>query len=322
MKKGWLIIVVVALVAGILTFPRPAGAPTPLQHIVNRLSPKQEPVVIGFGGDLMFDRYIRQKAELLGYDAILAPLAPLFSSHDVVVANLEGSVTTFESVSQGSKPLEQNNYVFTFSPKTVEALTSANIGVLSLANNHVFNFGNPGLSQTKQHLSDVGLSYFGEPFAQTHHIQDIRGTRIGFVGFNEFFPPGKDDVVATIRSLATTTDFVVVFTHWGYEYTNEPNEYQKALAREFIDAGADFIVGGHPHVIQTRETYNGKDIYYSLGNLVFDQYWNDNVRCGLFVTLSINPEDFSYTTKETTVYLEKDGTTIQKECGNERVSAL
>ncbi len=315
MKKGLFLVAGLAVIAGILTLPRFAGAPLSLRGAIGALSRAQEPIMLGFGGDMMFDRYIRQKADAHGYDSILAPISSLLRSHDLVIANLEGPITTFASVSQGTKPLEQNNYIFTFSPKTTDALIEGNIGLVSLANNHVFNFGNQGLSQTKQYLTDAGIAYFGEPFSQAYHIEDIRGTRIGFVGFNEFFPPSKDDVLKTLRSLATTTDFIVAFMHWGYEYTSEPNTYQQSLAREFIDAGADFVVGGHPHVIQTHELYNGKEIYYSLGNFVFDQYFSEDVRCGLFVTLTLNPKDFSYITQETTVYLEKDGSTIQKECG-------
>jgi len=314
MKKGLFLVAGLAVIAGVLTLPRFAGAPLSLRGAIGALSGAQEPITIGFGGDVMFDRYIRQKADAHGYDSILAPISSLLRSHDIVIANLEGPITTFASVSQGTQPLEQNNYIFTFSPEITGALTKENIHLVSLANNHVFNFGNRGLSQTKQYLSDAGIAYFGEPFSQTYHIEDIHGTRIGFVGFNEFFPPAKDDILQTVSNLATSTNFIVVFTHWGYEYTPEPNTYQQAVAREFIDAGADFVVGGHPHVIQTHEVYNGKEIYYSLGNLVFDQYFSEDVRCGLFVTLILNPEDFSYTTKETTVYLEKDGSTTQKEC--------
>lgn len=314
MKKGLFLVAGIALIAGIFTFPRFTYAPLSLKNVLGVFSSAEEPIVLGFAGDIMFDRYIRQKSELLGYDSILAPVSRLLSPHDAVIANLEGPVTTFDSVSQGSKPMEQNNYIFTFSPKTADALTGANIRIVSLANNHIFNFGHAGLSQTKQYLRDAHISYFGEPFSKTQHIQEIRGARIGFVGFNEFFPPSKDEVLETILFLATTTDFTIVFAHWGYEYIPEPNDYQKTSAHEFIDAGADFVVGSHPHVIQTHEQYNGKDIYYSLGNFVFDQYWSDDVRCGLFVSLIIDPSDFSYTTKETTIYLEKDGTTVLKEC--------
>lgn len=315
MRKGWFIVATIAVLAGILTFPRFAGAPAFFHTILRGISEDTAPITLGFGGDMMFDRYIRVRGEAVGYNSMLQPIAPLLSNHDLTIANLEGPVTTFASVSSGTKPLEQNNYVFTFSPNIVPALAESGIDIVSLANNHVFNFGNAGLSQTKQYLSDGSISFFGEPFAVTHHVADVHGTHIGFVGFNEFFPPSEDEVISEIQTLATTTDFVVVFTHWGFEYTQHPNENQRALARKFIDAGADFVIGGHPHVIQTHETYRGKEIYYSLGNLVFDQYFEENVRCGLFVTLTLNPKDLSYTTQTTTVYLEKDGATEQKVCG-------
>jgi poly-gamma-glutamate synthesis protein (capsule biosynthesis protein) len=292
-------------------FPRLLNAPS---AIAQRFK-KSDPVILGFGGDMMFDRYIRQKADVNRYDVIFASLIPLLSTPDLVAANLEGPITVFDSLSLYTEPFEQNNFVFTFSPRVSSVLKTTGIDVVNLGNNHTLNFGNAGLSQTEQFLTDAGIAYFGEPFAESTYIKDIRGTRVGFVSFNEFIPPTLDETLASIAHLATTSDFVVVFAHWGYEYAQEPNVFQMELAHTFIDAGADLIVGSHPHVIQTHEVYQGKEIFYSLGNLVFDQYWNNDVRCGLFVTLTINPKDFSYTTATTTVYLQKDGTTIQKECG-------
>ncbi len=117
-----------------------------------------------------------------------------------------------------------------------------------------------------------------------------------------------------LHDLEEIVDFIVVYSHWGYEYEHEPNIIQRQLAHEFIDAGADLVVGSHPHVIQSSEVYRDKHIYYSLGNLIFDQYWEESVRCGLFISVTINPKDFSYTTQETTVHLEKDGSTVIAPC--------
>lgn len=315
MKKRWFVVCAgLVLFTVALVLPRMVNAPYANQ-VARIFSVKnEEPVVIGFGGDMMFDRYIRTRGDAVGFETLLSPLADVFSRHDLVVANLEGPITEFDSVSTGTQPLEPNNYVFTFPPETAGALRTAGITHVSLGNNHTLNFGNQGLSQTKQYLHDAGVAYFGEPFSERPHITTIRGMRIGFVSFNEFAPPSQETVVRLLQELAGVTDFRIVYAHWGYEYEHEPNAQQRHIAHAFIDAGADIVVGAHPHVIQTNELYQGKHIYYSLGNLVFDQYWKESVRCGLFLTVTINPKDFSYTTQETTVYLEKDGSTSVATC--------
>jgi poly-gamma-glutamate synthesis protein (capsule biosynthesis protein) len=106
-----------------------------------------------------------------------------------------------------------------------------------------------------------------------------------------------------------------VYAHWGDEYEKKPNSGQREFAHRLVDAGADLVIGSHPHVVQTKELYNDKWIYYSLGNFVFDQYFNDSVRCGAVVTVSLNP-DLSYTTEEYFVELVRDGTTKRSDCSS------
>jgi poly-gamma-glutamate synthesis protein (capsule biosynthesis protein) len=286
-----------------------------LNHLENIFSNKNsKPITIGFGGDMMFDRYIRTRGDEIGFEELLFPLKALFSNHDLVVVNLEGPITDFSSVSVGSQVLEPNNYIFTFPSVVAKTLKKIGVTHVSLGNNHILNFGNLGLSQTKQYLNDAGIKYFGEPFTETPHIKTLNGISIGFIAFNEFAPPPKDIIVKALHDLEEIVDFIVVYSHWGYEYEHEPNIIQRQLAHEFIDAGADLVVGSHPHVIQSSEVYRDKHIYYSLGNLIFDQYWEESVRCGLFISVTINPKDFSYTTQETTVHLEKDGSTVIAPC--------
>jgi poly-gamma-glutamate synthesis protein (capsule biosynthesis protein) len=88
--------------------------------------------------------------------------------------------------------------------------------------------------------------------------------------------------------------FVVVFLHWGNEYETLHTKSQEDFAHFFIDSGVDLVVGAHPHVVQDVETYNGKRIYYSLGNFVFDQYWNEEVQTGLMVKVVLEGDSVTY----------------------------
>ncbi len=273
-------------------------------------------VRLTFVGDIMLDRYIRAMNEATGYTNILPAFSPLLKESDFVVANLEGPVTQYRSHSLGTLPGEPGNFVFTFSPDALPPLFDADIRAVSLGNNHILNFGDDGLTQTKTYLENTGIAFFGDPRTQSTLIKDVNGISVGFVAFNEFFPFDEEDLMQTIHSLSEITDFTVVYAHWGAEYETTPNTLQQQLAHRFVDAGADVVVGAHPHVIQNKEIYNGKTIFYSLGNFIFDQYWMDSVRCGAVVTLTITPPKMTYTTEESFVWLQKDGSTVLSTCMN------
>ena len=133
-------------------------------------------------------------------------------------------------------------------------------------------------------------------------VYTTKGVRIGFVGasYSSVNDSGvtKNNYVAriedvdrlktTIANLKTKSDFVVATMHAGTEYTRTPNESQIAFARAAIDAGADIVIGAHPHWIQTTEKYKGKYIFYSLGNFVFDQEWSQDTKEGLMLKITIN----------------------------------
>ncbi len=259
--------------------------------------PSPRPAIkILFGGDMMFDRNIRLAAQDQSYQYLLQPLAELFAKQDLVVANLEGPVTNNNPVSVGTVPGSPNNYIFTFSPQVVPVLQQHKIEVVNLGNNHILNFGQDGYQQTLNYLSQGGIKYFGqigssvsEEEQQLSLIEEIRGYRIGFVNYNQFAQMGLEPVLSEVKKLKKKVDLVVVYTHWGNEYQPEANQVITNWAHQLIDQEADVIIGSHPHVVQNHEVYQGKHIYYSLGNFVFDQYFQPEVRQGLLVQLVINP---------------------------------
>lgn len=257
----------------------------------------------------MFDRYIRTQAEKLGKEAILSGVVSELRNADRVVANLEGPITSNSSKSVGSAPGEPRNFLFTFDPEWAALLSASNIQIVNLGNNHILNFGASGLVETRAFLKGAGVRFFGDPLLEASRtlVLDIRGKHVGFVNYNAFFREGESRALSDIETVRKRSDVVFVYTHWGNEYVAATPE-EKRLARLFVDRGADTVIGSHPHVVQEKEVYQGKTIYYSLGNFVFDQYFRPDVRRGLLVEAIIET-DGALSFREMPIDLNADGTT-------------
>jgi len=278
---------------------------------------KKEYAQILFVGDLMFDRGIRYYAQKNGgNEFIFDKISPFLSANDLVVANLEGPITDEKSISANAGLASIDSYFFTFDPSLAETLFQENIRLVDLGNNHILNFGQPGLDSTEKYLSGANIDYFGEPGGEKSAVEDIGGIKIAFVSYNEFSGNDIGDeqkaTIAEIKKIRSESDILVVFSHWGVEYSLAPTDGQKELAHQFIDAGADLVVGAHPHVIEPVEIYNGKIIYYSLGNFIFDQYFNKDARTGLGVTVKIDRTTKQLDFSEEKFYLGDNGQTLLK----------
>lgn len=251
--------------------------------------PKAKDIHILFGGDLMLDRSIRSIANKNGYDYILSNLTDFFINKDLVVLNLEGPITSNKSVSINSKIGSTSNYIFTFEPIVTDTLLRNNIKLVNIGNNHMLNMGISGLAETKDNLFKNDISYFGNIDMGESYVYktDIDGIELSFINYNEFINDGLTTTMDQIEK-ANETDFIIVYAHWGQEYVKTATMNQVSLAHQFIDAGADLVIGTHPHVIQNSEVYKDKYIYYSLGNFVFDQYFSPDTKKGLLVDMIIN----------------------------------
>jgi len=278
---------------------------------------KKTDLEILFTGDLMFDRGIRHYANKNGSNEfIFDKIYPTLANADLVVSNLEGPITDNKSISSGTEPGSSNNYIFTFDKSVANTLFAENIKLVDLGNNHILNFHNAGVKSTEKYLADAGVEYFGSPNGNKSIIKNVGGFKIAFVSYNEFAESTNLDqaqTISEIQKLKTQADLTIVFCHWGVEYTAEPTEAIKDLAHQFINAGGDVIIGSHPHVKQSTEIYNNKKIYYSLGNFVFDQYFDEDVRNGLGVILKIDPETKKLEFEDLNFYLQSGGQTIIKE---------
>jgi poly-gamma-glutamate synthesis protein (capsule biosynthesis protein) len=168
-------------------------------------------------------------------------------------------------------------------------LTALGVDVATLENNHIGNYGDAGIKETRKLLDANGIKWANR---KTPAIVDLDGIKFGFLAFNGV---GESvDVKAMqkkIKELRPQVDVVVVAFHWGAEYVRSPEsaggvapQDPRKLARQAIDAGADLIQGNHPHWPQAFETYKGKLISYALGNTVFDQMWSLETRQGLIAT--------------------------------------
>ncbi len=301
----------------LLTRQQPKISNIPVHVLPNTVADKNQQsqsFTILFGGDLMFDRSIRQSMEKNGEDFILSPLEDILAQHDLVIANLEGPITTFPSKSVGSAVGSTNNFIFTFPTSVAPLLKKYHFTHLSLANNHIHNFGAEGIDQTKKFLHEAELSSFGNTGQEKTPEERVlifshEGRNIALVGINQFsadgFRKGEEDIVYANQK----TDLVIVLPHWGNEYQTHSGKVIEEYAHNLVNLGADLIVGSHPHVIQQTETYQGTPIYYSLGNFVFDQYFEPAVRQGLLLSVTVEPDN-QFTFEEIAIELKPNGQTV------------
>lgn len=236
-------------------------------------------------GDVMLDRHVRQTIVKRGAAFPFADIAPLLTG-DAVLANLEGPFTDNPSVATDT------NLVFTFDPAVTPVLKHSGFTILSVANNHTLNFGQAGLDKTRRVLDDSDLAYFGDPKNRVGFVRtaSVHGRSVAWVGYNGL-AAGLDSVLEEIRSVRATADTVIVAAHWGNEYNRTFTARQQQTAHQFISAGADLVLGSHPHVVEPLEIYQGKLIAYSLGNFLFDQYFSEDTLQGLLLTLTISPSE-------------------------------
>jgi AmmeMemoRadiSam system protein B len=265
-----------------------------------------------FLGDLMCDRGIREVAEARGFNHLFQGLEALLTHLDLTIANLEGPITPFPSLSRGRRPQERNHYLFTFPPALAGVLKRQDINLVHLGNNHILDFGPEGLAQTRKYLKRAGVDWFGDPLGGTRRwvLKRLPGLRLALVSHNQFSGPGVENTLADLKEARARADLVIVYAHWGGEYRLEPGEGLRQLAHRFIEAGADLIVGSHSHTVQPWEDYGGKRIYYSLGNFIFDQAGRDLTRRGLALLVQVNSANLGLTFKEIPLFLEKNGQTV------------
>ena len=270
-------------------------------------------VNLAFGGDTMLDRGVRHSVvKNFGGDyAQLFNNLDILKSFDVVFANLEGTA------SDQGKDLH-NLYSFRMDPKVIPVLKNAGFSVLSVANNHVGDWGLPAYVDTLARLKENGILYTGggnnKGEAETPAIIEKNGIKIGFLGFSDKGPnymaakentagillasdPDFDNIII---NASKQVDYLIVSFHFGEEYQTVHNARQEYLAHKAVDDGAKIIIGAHPHVPEDTEVYKNSFIAYSLGNFIFDQSWSKPTMQGIMLEIKLSKDGSMIVKKDTT----------------------
>ena len=268
----------------------------------------QKKMVLAATGDVLLARFINSKAVTTNdYLFSYKPTKELLSAPQLTVINLETPILA-------DCPLSNTGTVFCGSDKHIDGLLYAGVDLVNLANNHSFDFGSSGFEQTKSLLQEKNLSIVYPSHPATFNINNQRFVFLSYNDIPDRTPGGNKAIdpvklADDIKSVRKDADIVVVLFHWGIEYTTSVSARQVFLAHAAIDAGADLILGNHPHWVQPLEFYNDKLIVYSHGNFIFDQYWSLPTRFGVigFYTYYENKlVDVSFTT----VYTDPSGQTV------------
>ncbi len=302
--KRWQVFVITVLLAvsawAIVAYPpgtrviRLVAESTPVPTTLDA-----QPIMLLFAGDIMLSRSVGDSMSVK-HDWLwpFARVASVTASTDIAFANLETTIST-----RGDKG--GCTYCFRADPKAVAGLVSAGFDVLSVANNHIWDFGPQAFTDTLDYLAANDISVAGggrnASEARTPVVRTVRNTRVAYLAYTDMLPDSaraladraganiwneeqmKEDVVLA----RTMADVVVVSFHTGTEYETLHNAAQERMYHAIIDAGADLIVGTHPHVVQEVQRYNGGWIAYSLGNFVFDQNFSELTRKGLMLAVTV-----------------------------------
>jgi len=266
----------------------PEAAPAAEEAPLSLEAPQgPESVALSFVGDIMLAAGVGTVAAKMGTEYLLAGVKPILTRDDLSVGNLECAAAS--SGSPASK-----RFTFRAAPESLAGLRRGGIEAVTVANNHTLDYGPVALLETLAHLRQSGLvaagggqdaASAGRPplfHLGTHTVALLAASRVlpSFSwtagvhrpGLASAYEPSR--MLKGIKSVRSQAEIVAVYLHWGRESAVLPEEYQRALARRCIDAGADLVVGSHSHVLQGFEYYRGRLIAYGLGNFVFTNHGN------------------------------------------------
>jgi hypothetical protein len=245
-----------------------------------RLDPARLRTLIATG-DVIPARNVNNQIIAHGNDFFypLSATADILRQADLTVVNLEAPLIE-------DCPPSEEGFTFCGQPGFAGALQEAGVDVATLENNHIDNYGPEGIASTKALLTDSGIDYADH---YTLAVRGVRGLRFGFLAFNGVGGSFDRDLLRrTIEQADGQVDVLVVALHWGKEYVAIPqadpgiaNDDPVAIAHLAVDAGADLVLGNHPHWVQGVEVYAGKLVTYAHGNFIVDQMWSYKTTIGV-----------------------------------------
>lgn len=233
-------------------------------------------------GDVMLGRTVMSTS--LQKNDVFYPwrnVADRLKAADITFVNLENPIVE-------NCPIHLDGFKFCASPGMAMGLKYAGVDIVTLANNHSGNYGNKGLVETVSILHENKI----KSTRLTLETVEVKGVKVGFIGIDlvdrKELTPSE---ISLISNSKKQVDYLIVAPHWGYEYQATSSKYQKAMAQEIIANGGDLIIGSHPHWVQERGEINGKPVYYSLGNFIFDQPWSQETKKGLAIKFTFKGKD-------------------------------
>ena len=242
------------------------------------------PTSIIFTGDVNLNQPILSNYDSSGLNGVLSSdLQNILKSADILIINNEFSFSTRGEAMAGKE------YTFRVPPSYVSILTEMGVDVAGVANNHALDYGKDAYTDTLSTLHSAGISTVGGGNsyneAAAPAVLNKNGETFAILATSRVIPSGSwnidnstpgmlttydpNELIAKIKKAKASYNHVLVEVHWGKEYADHPEDYQVDFAHKYIDAGADAVIGMHPHVLQGIEFYKGKLIFYSLGNFMF-----------------------------------------------------
>lgn len=244
-----------------------------------------------FGGDVLIGRNVEKLVNQKGESYPFENMHEFFEGFDRVIVNFESTIPVTHTVT--------DNFSLKFSSPTTSAriLHRAGIDIVSLGNNHSNDYGTEGFMNTRTVLENNDItpvgSFYNETSSMTYE-EKVGDVTIGYLMLNLTDDSSSVPIDEVALILRTRTDIQIACVHWGNEYKRQHTRKQEVFAHMLVDAGFDAVIGHHPHVIQDIEVYKDAPIFYSLGNLVFDQYWDESVTTGYMVSMDIEKDTVIY----------------------------
>lgn len=241
------------------------------------------PLTIGLVGDLGLGRHITSTARSKGdFSWSFKEISPWLLDNTFNLANLESPI--IPTCPEG----KTGTFTFCGDERFVPELVKNNF-FLNLNNNHILNYRQQGLTDTKNFLSGAEVPYFFDDLL----IKEVDGIRLGFLGYDFITYPSldKQKIIDTIKKSKPQVDYLIISIHWGNEYLPVAEKWRVDFAHQMVDAGVDVIHGHHPHVWQGVEKYQDGLIFYSFGNFIFDQSWSYETSHSQIARLKIQKGD-------------------------------
>lgn len=265
-------------VAGVQATP----VPTPTQ------APKI--IILAAVGDVMLGRSVQEQMEKRGdFGWPWAEVGQRLAAADLTVGNLEAAIVP------GCTQAE-NRFKFCAKPETIPGMAEAGFDVWSQANNHSYNYGREGYEGSVEILAQAGMAVT-DP--ERLVIKEVEGIKLGFLGFDDVTQElDLAEAGAAIASASAQVEVMIPMVHWGVEYVDNPTERQQEVAQMMAGAGADLIIGSHPHWVQGVDKLGETLVFWSLGNMVFDQMWSEETRQGAIAEIRVRITDYGLQTIE------------------------